>query len=103
MSETTGNDKVGEPDERDLEREDPSIAGQPEIPARGDEAGSAPDAREVGRLDEREERQHAVQQHGDTFAVDSDQPTDTSGVERRVTALPGNERDRDDSQPRDQE
>ena len=33
-------------------------------------------------LEEREQRQHGMQQHGDTFAVDSDEPTDTSGIER---------------------
>jgi hypothetical protein len=33
-----------------------------------------------GGLEEREQRQQSVQQHGDTFAVDSDQPTDTSGI-----------------------
>ena len=33
-----------------------------------------------GRLEEREQRQHGEQQHGDTFAVDTDQPTDTSGI-----------------------
>jgi hypothetical protein len=32
------------------------------------------------RLEERDQRQHAEQQHGDTFAVDTDQPTDTSGT-----------------------
>ena len=102
MPETTGNEQIGEPDQRDLEREDPSIAGQPEVPDRGDEDVSAPDPPQVGRLEEREQRQHAVQQHGDTFAVDSDEPTDTSGVEQgaasnRVTALPGNESDGDDT------
>ena len=102
MSETTGNEKIGEPDLRDLEREDPSIAGQPEVPARGDEDLPGPDIPQSGRLEEREQRQHAVQQHGDTFAVDSDEPTDTSGVEQgsasnRVTALPGNESDGDDN------
>ena len=73
MSETTGTQGIGESDERD----DPSIAGKPEVPA-----GNAPaaDEEETGRLEEREERQHGVQQHGDTFAVESDQPTDTSGV-----------------------
>jgi hypothetical protein len=35
-----------------------------------------------GRLEEREERQNAEQQHGDTFAVDSEEPTDTSGIPR---------------------
>jgi hypothetical protein len=33
-----------------------------------------------GRLEDRERRQNAEQQHGDTFAVDSDEPTDTSGI-----------------------
>jgi hypothetical protein len=61
-----------------------------------DEIGATQEGGETGKLEERERRQHAVQQHGDTFAVDSDQPTDTSGVERdsgsnRVTALPGDE------------
>ena len=32
------------------------------------------------RLEEREERQNAEQQHGDSFAVDPDEPTDTSGI-----------------------
>ena len=101
MSETTGTEGIGESDARDAEREDPSIAGKPEVPAFGDEgeggSGDAPtpDAPEqTGRLEEREQRQHGMQQHGDTFAVDSDQPTDTSGIEQssapnRVTALPG--------------
>lgn len=77
MSETTGTERIGETEER----EDPSLAGKPEIPA--------------GRLEEREQRQHAEQQHGDTFAVDSEEPTDTSGITRgasnRVTALPGDQ------------
>ena len=96
MSETTGTERIGESDARDAEREDPSIAGKPEVPAFGDE-GAAPtaDAEQTGRLDEREQRQNAVQQHGDSFAVESDQPTDTSGVPHgapnRVTALPGDE------------
>lgn len=41
-----------------------------------------PHSSESGRLDEREKRQHGVQQHGDTFSVDSEEPTDTSGVPR---------------------
>ena len=52
------------------------------------------DPSESGRLEEREERQHGVQQHGDTFSVESDQPTDTSGIppgSNRVSVLPGNE------------
>jgi hypothetical protein len=42
--------------------------------------GEKPAEAQPGRLEEREERQHGVQQHGDTFAVDSDEPTDTSGI-----------------------
>ena len=94
MSDTTGTEETGESDARDAERQDPSIAGKPEIGAFGDEAASVGEE-QPGRLDEREQRQHAVQQHGDTFAVDSAQPTDTSGVPRRAptkaTALPGDE------------
>jgi hypothetical protein len=33
-----------------------------------------------GRLEEREQRQNAEQQHGDTFTVDSEEATDTSGI-----------------------
>jgi hypothetical protein len=99
VSETTGTEKMGENDARDAEREDPSIAGKPEVPAFGDEDAPSPDEEQTGRLEEREQRQHAIQQHGDTFAVDSDQPTDTSGVPHgapnRVTALPGDEPDGD--------
>ena len=75
MSETTGTENIGNSDPRDDEREDPSIAGKPEIPA-----GEQPEP--TGRLEEREQRQHATQQHGDTFAVDTDEPTDTSGIEQ---------------------
>lgn len=62
------------------ETSDPDELSTPEVPA--------------GRLEEREQRQHAEQQHGDTFAVESDEPTDTSGVPRhgaghRIEALPG--------------
>ncbi len=101
MSETTGSEKIGAREQRDLEREDPSVAGQPEVPAGGKEDVPAPDAPEGGRREEREERQQAVQQHGDTFDVDSDQATDTSGVEQesasnRVTVLPGHAPDGDD-------
>ena len=78
VSETTGTERIGESDARDAERDDPSIAGKPEIPA--GEGPPVPDEQEPGRLAEREQRQHAVQQHGDSFAVDSEQPTDTSGV-----------------------
>jgi hypothetical protein len=89
VSETTGADKSGQGDQ---EREDPSIAGRPEVPA-----GSVPDTPELGRLEEREQRQQTVQQHGDTFDVDSEQPTDTSGIEQqssnRETAPPAPERD----------
>jgi len=80
VSETTGTRKIGEPDERDPERDDPSIAGKPEVPA--GEAPPTADEDEPGRLEERERRQHGMQQHGDTFAVESDRPTDTSGVPR---------------------
>ena len=79
MSETTGTRRIGESDERDAERDDPSIAGKPEVPA-GEGPAAPDDEQETGRLEERKKRQHAVQQHGDTFAVESDQPTDTSGV-----------------------
>ena len=41
-----------------------------------------PDSTESGGLGERAKRQHGVQQHGDTFSVGSDEPTDTSGVPR---------------------
>ena len=75
MSKTTGIEESGDRDEPDPEQEDPSTAGKPEIPA-----GENQDP--TGRLEEREQRQHGTQQHGDTFAVDSDEPTDTSGIER---------------------
>ena len=78
----TGSETIGERDQRDVEREDPSVAGKPEIPAEGDEDIPAPDAPRVGRLEEREEPQQDVQQHQHTFVVESDQPTDASGVER---------------------
>ena len=95
MSETTGTQRIGESDAREAEREDPSIAGKPEIPAFGDEGAPETGKEQTGRLEEREQRQHAVQQHGDTFAVDSDEPTDTSGIPHgapnRVTAPPGDE------------
>lgn len=89
MSETTGTGEIGDRDEHNTEQEDPSTAGRPEIPA-------GENQQPTGRLEEREQRQHGMQQHGDTFAVDSDGPTDTSGIERdsapnRVVALPGNE------------
>jgi hypothetical protein len=85
MSETTGNEKIGQRDRRDTERDDRSIAGQSELSGAGEERAGAQHAIDsaTGRLEEREERQHAVQQHGDTFAVDSDEPTDTSGIEAR--------------------
>jgi hypothetical protein len=39
------------------------------------------DSDKPGKLEEREQRQNAEQQHGDTFAVASDEPTDTtSGI-----------------------
>jgi hypothetical protein len=75
VSETSGTESIGEPDVRDVAEEDLE--------------------EQTGRLEERERRQQGVQQHGDTFAVESDQPTDTSGVPHgapnRVTALPGDE------------
>jgi hypothetical protein len=99
VSETTGTGRIGQSDARDAEREDPSTAGKPEVRAFGDEGAPPPDKEQSGRLEEREQRQHAVQQHGDTFAVDSDEPTDTSGFPQgapnRVTALPGDESDGD--------
>jgi hypothetical protein len=95
VSETTGTEKIGEGDARDAEGDDPSIAGKPEVTAFGDEAEPEPDEELTGRLEEREQRQQATQQHGDTFAVDSDQPTDTSGVPHgapnRATAQPEDE------------
>lgn len=53
-----------------------------------------PDSSESGRLDEREKRQHGVQQHGDTFSVESEEPTDTSGVPWRGNRI-RSEDDRD--------
>lgn len=44
---------------------------------------------QAGRLEERDRRQHAEQQHGDSFAVDSDEPTDTSGIERTPARTAG--------------
>ena len=79
VSEMSGTRRIGEGDERDAERDDPSIAGKPEVPA-GEGQAAPDDEHETGRLAERGRRQHGVQQHGDTFAVESDQPTDTSGV-----------------------
>ena len=79
MSESTGTESIGERDVRDVAEADLE--------------------EQAGRLEERERRRQGVQQHGDTFAVDSDQPTDTSGVPQgapnSVTALPGNEPDRE--------
>jgi hypothetical protein len=60
VSETTGTESTGEPDVRDVAEEDLE--------------------EQTGRLEEREQRQHGTQQHGDSFAVESDEPTDTSGV-----------------------
>jgi len=84
-------------DQPDPEREDPSIAGQPEVTAMDEGANPPDDAKlPTGRTEEREERQHARQQHGDTFAVDDEQSdagrSDHPGS-NRVTALPGNEPD----------
>lgn len=74
MSETIGTEDIGGRDERDTERDDPTTAGK-QIPAGEKQEPS-------GRLEEREQRQHGIQQHGDTFAVDNDEPTDTSGIEQ---------------------
>jgi hypothetical protein len=44
--------------------------------------------------EEREERQHGMQQHGDTFAVEGDEPErelEDDSAPNRVTALPGDE------------
>jgi hypothetical protein len=49
-----------------------------------------------GRLEQREERQNAEQQHGDSFAVDSEEPTDTSGIPREDG---GNETEEDEELP----
>ena len=53
------------------------------------------------RTEEREERRHAVQQHGDTFAVD-DGPSDAEETDEhpgssRVVALPGREPEGEDA------
>jgi len=87
VSETLGMDEIGESDKRD-DLEDPSVAGSPEVDASPEDAEVGADeppapAEQSGRLDEREQRQHGIQQHGDTFAVDSDEPTDTSGINQR--------------------
>lgn len=71
MSETQDDEQIGQPDECDDDRQNPSTSCTPEASA--------------GRLEEREQRQHTEQQHGDTFAVDTDQPTDTSGVPTGTT------------------
>lgn len=61
---------------------DPTPAPQPPpgAPQPGPMSGDSPE--EPGRLEERKQRQEAEQQHGDSFAVDSDEPTDTSGIPR---------------------
>ena len=95
MSETSGTEEIGESDARDAEREDPSIAGKPETTAFGDQVEENDATEMPGRLDEREERQHGIQQHGDAFSVDTEEPTDTSGIPHgaphRLTALPSDE------------
>jgi hypothetical protein len=96
VSETTGTEEIGQSDARDAEREDPSLAGEPETTTFGDEAEQSDSASgSPGRLDEREQRQHGVHQHGDTFAVETEEPTDTSGIPHatpnKVTALPKND------------
>jgi len=35
---------------------------------------------QTGRLEERRQRQKAEQQHGDSFSIDTEEPTDTSGI-----------------------
>ena len=103
MSETSGTEEIGERDARDSEKEDPSIAGKPEATAFGNEGevNDGSGSGTPGQLDEREQRQHGVQQHGDAFAVDTDEPTDTSGIPHgapnRVTALPGDEPTEEDA------
>ncbi len=79
MSETLGMDEIGESDKRD-DLEDPSVAGSPEVVASPEDAEVGADeppapAEQSGRLEECEQRQHGIQQHGETFAVDSDEPT----------------------------
>jgi hypothetical protein len=49
---------------------------------------------ESDKLEEREKRQNAEQQHGDTFAVETEEPRDTSGIptdndEEMVDDVPG--------------
>jgi hypothetical protein len=58
-----------------------------------DDDAAAPDGDELptGRSEEREERQHAMQQHGDTFAVGDEDEADEQSEPKRVSALPGNE------------
>jgi hypothetical protein len=86
---------IGGSDAREAERDDPSIAGKPEVPAFGDEGAleREPGENQTGPLEERERRQQVVQQHGDTVAVDSDEPTDherhPAWRSNRLTALPG--------------
>ena len=74
MSESYGNETIDQPDERD-------------------DGGDEP--KQIGRLEERERRRQATQQHGDTFAVDEEEPSDAEGgrhgAGNRVTALPGDD------------
>jgi hypothetical protein len=69
------------------------VSEETESDTRGTRKTDDPDSSESGRLDEREQRQHGVQQHGDTFSVDSDAPTDTSGVPRGSNRRPQDDRD----------
>ena len=69
------------------------MSEETESDTRGTRKTDDPDSSESGRLDEREQRQHGVQQHGDTFSVDSDEPSDTSGVPRGSNRRPQDDRD----------
>jgi hypothetical protein len=75
VSETYGDEEIGERDERDGDERDKL---QDEL-----------DKARPGRLDERAQRQHAEQQHGDTFDVGAN---DTNGIDEDsswVKELPG--------------
>jgi hypothetical protein len=96
MSETTGSGETRERNQPDPERADPSIAGKPEVTAMDEGADmSGEEELPTGKSEERAQRQHAVQQHGDTFAVDKKptgaEETNEAPGSNRVSALPGNE------------
>jgi hypothetical protein len=101
MSETTGSGETRERNQPGPERADPSIAGKPEVTAM-DDGAHVPGEEELptGKSEERAQRQHAVQQHGDTFAVDHEPKdagtTDEAPGSNRVSALPGNESEDED-------